>query len=147
MLFLPQKRALNPQCRWTPVSTIRWRFLTSCPVSRLAGTVRTKSVRSNSAAQSQERIQTMATCPEDPETKCLCSHSETWPCVFRRSEAPGGWAYYRLLHPAIGHCQHLWHYKMYNNLFIYSHSKIMHSVCLQDFEKFFSTFLACVSSK
>lgn len=86
--------ALIPPCpRTRTMSTIRRRYLTSCPASRLLGLSRT-SQRSSSA---------MTTCPEDPETRRLCCRSGTWPCVFRGREMPGGQAYYTFLKPASSH--------------------------------------------
>lgn len=104
--FLPQMTALIPTCRRTPVSTIRWRYLISCPVSRLAGPSRTdrmfwKTTRPTRVAQSRGNRSAMATCPEDRKTRRLHSHSGTWSCVFRGRGTPGGQAYYTLLKSAL----------------------------------------------
>lgn len=105
MSFSPQMRASIPPCRQTPVSTIKQRYLISCPASRLAGLGRThrvsrKPARPTRVVQSQGITSAMATCPDAPKTRTLRSHSGTWPCVSKGRETPGGRAYYTLLKSA-----------------------------------------------
>lgn len=89
-----QWRAPVPPWRQTPVSTIRQRFLTSCPAFRLpalsrADQVYRNHVRPTRVAQSLNS-RAVPTLLEDRETRHLCSLYETCLCVFRRRGIPGG---------------------------------------------------------
>lgn len=90
-------RASSPPCRRTPVSTIKQRYLINCPASRPAGPSRTPRDYGKPASPTrvfQRWGVAMATRPEDPKTRNLCSHSEAWRCVFRAREMQGGRVYY-----------------------------------------------------
>lgn len=87
-------KAPGPQCLQTPVSTMRQRSMTCCPVSRPAGLSRAdtaplRAARTTVPAQSMQRVGAMATGQEDPETKHLCRRLETCHCVCRGREESG----------------------------------------------------------
>jgi len=116
-VFSPQMRLLFPPCRRTPVSTIRQKYLISCPATRPAGPSGTdrvsgKPARPSRVAQRRARGSAMATCPEAPETRHLHTRPGTWSCVFRGRETPGGRGYSNMsqlggltLDPGWGHCR------------------------------------------
>lgn len=85
-----QRKALTPPCLQTPVSIIRLRYLTSCPASRLPDLSKIDMTFWKRPTRVAQRLgRRAASCPEDPETKRLCSHSEIWPCACREREPPG----------------------------------------------------------